>query len=103
VKGKLAYLSQVKSGGKQYIYLTEYKAMQEYSTKTEQHVFSFGQAPKALVKMKYWIKYFEDFPEELKQQGFTKKDLEKWIETLKTGVTPSGRKFVVDTKKRAVF
>jgi hypothetical protein len=99
----LAFLSQIKSGGRQYIYLTEYCGNQEFSSKKERHIYSFGNSQIALKKMKRWVRMFEhEFPEELKYRGYTKIDLEKWIETLQTGITSTGRKFKVEIKKRAV-
>jgi hypothetical protein len=99
----VAYLSQIKSGGHQYIYLTEYCGNQEFSTKIERHVYSFGNSRMALLKMKRWIRKFNtEFPADLKNMGYTKKDLEQWINTLETGVTARGRKFKVDKQNRAV-
>jgi hypothetical protein len=99
----VAYLSQVKSGGRQYIYLTEYCGNQEFSTKKERHVYSFGNSPMALLKMKRWIRNFEQgFPEELKLMGYTEKDLEIWINTIQTGITSKGRKFIVENNNRAI-
>jgi hypothetical protein len=100
---KVAYLSQIKSGGRQYIYLTEYCGNQEFSTKKERHVYSFGNSRMALLKMKRWIRKFEqEFPDELKSMGYTEKDLETWINTLQTGITSKGRKFIIEYKKRAI-
>jgi hypothetical protein len=100
----MAYLSQVRAGGKQYIYLTEYCGNQLFSTKIERHVFSFGNSQTALLKMKRWFRKFEtDFPEKLKESGYTKEDLKIWIETLETGITKNGRKFQFENKKRAVY
>jgi hypothetical protein len=99
----LAFLSQIRSGGRQYIYLTEYCGNQEFSSKKERHVYSFGNSHTALLKMKRWIRKFEqEFPEELKGMGFTKSDLEKWMITLQTGITSNGRIFNIENKKRAV-
>lgn len=100
----MGYLSQIRSGGKQYIYLTEYIGIQPFSTKTEKHIYSFGSSQIALAKMKSWFRNFENkFPEELKNKGYTFDDLKSWIITLETGVTKKGRKFTYDRKKRAVF
>lgn len=100
----MGYLSQVRAGGKQYIYLTEYIGSQPFSTKIEKHVFSFGCSQSALPKMKSWLKNFENkFPEELKERGYGVEDLKNWIKTLETGITRNGRKFTYDKKKRAVY
>lgn len=100
----MAYLSQVRAGGKQYIYLTEYCGNQPFTTKTEKHIFSFGNSQIALFKMKRWFRRFDfEFPEELKAHGFTKDDLKLWIETLETGMTRNGRKFQFDKVKRAIY
>jgi hypothetical protein len=100
----LGYLSQVRAGGKQYIYLTEYCGNQPFSSKTEKHIFAFGSSHFALLKMKRWFRKFEtEFPGELKETGYTREDLKNWIETLETGITKNGRKFQIEKKKRAVF
>lgn len=100
----MGYLSQVKSNGKQYIYLTEYVGNQKYSTKKERHVYGFGEARRALLKMRRWKRKFEsDFPKELIELGYGAKDLEEWINTIEGGCTPTGRNFNVEIKKRAVF
>jgi hypothetical protein len=99
----VAFLSQIKSGGQQYIYLTEYCGNREFSSKKERHVYSFGNSRTALLKMKRWSRNFDqEFPEELKCLGCTKNDLEKWVMTLQTGITSTGRKFKVEMKKRAI-
>jgi hypothetical protein len=56
----MGYLSQVRSGGKQYIYLTEYIGSQPFSSKTEKHVYSFGCSQSVLPKMKSWLRNFEN-------------------------------------------
>ena len=100
----MAYLSQVRAGGRQYIYLTEYCGNQPFSSKMERHVFSFGNSQIALLKMKRWFRRFDtDFPEELINSGYTKEDLKIWIETLETGMTKNGRKFHFEKKKRVVY
>ncbi|MDP4086013.1 MAG: hypothetical protein Q8934_15525 [Bacillota bacterium] len=98
----MGYLSQVRSGGKQYIYLTEYCGIQPFSSKTEKHIFSFGSSQIALLKMKRWYRKFEkEFPEELSEAGYSKEDLKIWIKTLETGITKNGRVFQFEKKKRA--
>ncbi|AEH47115.1 MAG: hypothetical protein CW346_02715 [Bacillaceae bacterium] len=99
----MAYLSQVKSNGRQYIYLCMYVGSQEYSTRKERRVYSFGEARKALLRMKRWKRRFAEFPQELLDLGCGMRDLEQWIQTLETGITPKGRKFPVITQKRALF
>ncbi|MBP3040570.1 hypothetical protein J9303_13850 [Bacillaceae bacterium Marseille-Q3522] len=100
----MGYLSQVRAGGKQYIYLTEYCGNQEFTTKTEKHIFSFGNSRIALLKMKRWYRKFDnEFPEDLVKRGYSKNDLKNWIETLETGVTKNGRKFKVKKEKGAVY
>ncbi|OKO97026.1 hypothetical protein BRO54_0039 [Geobacillus proteiniphilus] len=99
----MAYLSQVKSNGKQYIYLCMYVGNQEYSTRKERRVYSFGEARKALLRMKRWKRRFTEFPQELLDLGCGMKELEEWIQTLETGITKTGRRFAVMTQKRAVF
>ncbi|MFC4323677.1 hypothetical protein [Litchfieldia salsa] len=100
----MGYLSQVKSNGKQYIYLTEYIGNQKYSTKKEHHVYAFGEVRMALIRMRRWRRKFSsEFPEELKSLGYNADDLKVWIETIQTGKTSNGRKFGVTIKKRAVF
>lgn len=97
----MGYLSQVKAGGKQYIYLTEYCGHQEFTTKIEKHIFSFGSPTIAISKMHRWQKDFSEFPSELLGKGYGLNDLESWIKTLQTGVTPNGRRFKV--KNRAAI
>ncbi|MGG5253537.1 hypothetical protein ACQYAD_08580 [Neobacillus sp. SM06] len=100
----MGYLSQVRAGGKQYIYLTEYCGNQAFSTKTEKHIFSFGSSDVALVKMKRWDRKFDkEFPNQLKEAGYSQVDLKEWIKTLETGITKNGRKFTYEKKKRAVY
>lgn len=100
----MAYLSQVRSNGIQYIYLTEYCGNQEFSSKKEKHIYSFGNSRMALLKMKRWSRRFDsEFPQELLQLGYTFNDLLNWIKTLETGITKNGRKFQVEIKKRAVY
>lgn len=99
----MGYLSQVRASGKQYIYLTEYCGNQEYTTKTERHIFSFGNSYIALLKMKRWLKYFDEFPEELIEKGYTEKDLKDWVNTLEKGFTKNGRRFRIQSVKRAIY
>ncbi|AXM89719.1 hypothetical protein B379_11520 [Anoxybacillus ayderensis G10] len=93
------YLSQVKSNGKQYIYLCVYTGAQQYSTRKERRVYSFGEAKKALIRMKRWKRKFSEFPSELRDLGCGMKDLEEWIQTIETGVTKTGRKFMTSVKR----
>lgn len=100
----MGYLSQVRSGGNQYIYLTEYCGIQEFSSKREHHVFSFGNSRKALSKMKRWCRKFDsEFPEALKERGYTLEDVKNWINTIETGTTKNGRKFCVEIQKKSVM
>ncbi|WP_378211126.1 hypothetical protein [Anoxybacteroides rupiense] len=100
----MAYLSQVKSNGRQYIYLCAYVGNQAYSTRKEQRVYAFGEARRALLRMKRWKRRFSEFPQELLDLGCDMKDLDEWIRTLETGVTKTGRKFSVSIhQKRAAF
>ncbi|MBU8905568.1 hypothetical protein [Desertibacillus haloalkaliphilus] len=96
----MGYLSQVKVKGRRYIYLTEYIGMSRFTTKTEINVFSFGNREKALEKMTWWRKYFQEFPQELIDRGYGKKDLDEWIRTLETGKSKTGRsnKFKIKAK-----
>lgn len=96
----MAYLSQIRAGGRQYIYLTEYVGYQDYSSKTEKHIYSFGNSRMALVKMKKWLRNFDkEFPGELKEMGYTEKDLKSWIKTIETGITKTGRVFKIEREK----
>ncbi|MBW7651333.1 hypothetical protein [Anoxybacillus sp. ST4] len=99
----MAYLSQVKSNGRQYIYLCIYVGSQEYSTRKERRVYSFGEARRALIRMKRWKRKFSEFPRELLDLGCGMKELEEWIQTLETGITKTGRYFQTTAKKRATF
>ncbi|THD15772.1 hypothetical protein CI793_11215 [Anoxybacillus ayderensis] len=95
------YLSQVKSNGKRYIYLCMYVGTQEYSSRKEKRVYAFGEARRALVKMKRWKRRFTEFPQELLELGCSMKDLEQWIQTIETGVTKTGRIFKTNVKRAA--
>ncbi|MEH7126012.1 hypothetical protein V7127_22635 [Bacillus sp. JJ1773] len=93
----MAYLTQVRAGGKQYIYLTEYCGNQLYTTKNERNIYGFGSTGIAILRMKRWlIKFDNEFPAELKEMGFTKEDLKIWLKQLETGKTPQGKKFRVE-------
>ncbi|WP_445486469.1 hypothetical protein [Niallia sp. 03133] len=93
----MAYLSQVRSNGYQYIYLTEYCRNSGYGMKLERHIFSFGNSKKVLGKMHGWLNDFEkSFPAELKEKGYTKEDLSGWIKTLETRRTGRGKIFKFD-------
>ncbi|OOE05029.1 hypothetical protein BO219_06490 [Anoxybacillus kestanbolensis] len=93
------YLSQVKSNGKQYIYLCSYVGTQEYSTRKEKRIYSFGETKKALIKMKRWKRKFNEFPNELLNLGCGMEDLEEWIRTIETGITKTGRIFKTNVKR----
>lgn len=100
----MGYLSQVKAAGRQYIYLTEYCGNQEFTSKTEKHVYSFGQARIALLKMKRWKRRYEnEFPIELINLGYGIDDLSKWINTLESKRTSNGKQFNGSTQKRAIY
>ncbi|HHY22570.1 MAG TPA: hypothetical protein GX525_12005 [Bacilli bacterium] len=85
----MAYLSQVMSKGRRYIYLTEYIGGKH--SKTDIHVYGFGERSKALAEMQEWRRDFKRFPRELAAMGFGLRDLREWIETLETGVSKTGR------------
>ncbi|MDG5787793.1 hypothetical protein QA612_09800 [Evansella sp. AB-P1] len=87
----MGFLSQVRVKGKQYIYLSEYIGTSKYSTKTDVHVYGFGERKKALDKFKLWQKDFMSFPKQLIQKGYGRSDLDQWITTLETGTSPTGR------------
>ncbi|USK56367.1 hypothetical protein LIS82_07815 [Cytobacillus solani] len=93
----MAYLTQVRAGGKQYIYLTEYCGNQQYSTKSERNIFSFGSTSIAILRMRKWLWNFDkEFPSALKELGFTKQHLAAWLKQLETGKTPNGKSFRVE-------
>ncbi|MFO1442668.1 hypothetical protein KDN24_05500 [Bacillus sp. Bva_UNVM-123] len=93
----MAFLTQVRSGGKQYIYLTEYCGNQLFTSKTDRTVYAFGPTSLAILRMKKWLwKFDKEFPQELKDLGFTRQDLESWLKQLETGRTPQGRYFRVE-------
>lgn len=92
----MAFLSVNRSNGIKYIYLREYTPQEDYIERTSRLVYSFGRIEKALPMLKKWHKHFEIlFPEDLKEHGFSKKDLLEWIEQLETGRTPRGKKMSV--------
>lgn len=87
----MAFLSQIQVGGHLYIYLTEYVGNQDYTSKKEKHIYSFGNVRYALGKMKRMMKRFDmEFPEELKEKGYTKQDLLEWIISLETELKKKG-------------
>lgn len=92
----MAYLTQVRAGGKQYIYLTEYCGNQLYTSKTEKNIFSFGSTGIAIYKLRNWLRDFDKFPNKLKELGYGKKDAEEWLKQLETGITKNGNRFRVD-------
>ena len=76
----MAYLSQVKSNGNIYVYLTVYDPThKERNTKRERHIYRFGRLEKAIEKMNIWMLIPSMFPEELKNLGFDTKALKEWI------------------------
>lgn len=87
----MAFLSQVRSRGQQYIYLTEYRGKEQYSTRTEVNIFAFGNRENAVAKMYYWLENFHKFPKELVELGYGRKDLLEWIDTMETGISKTGR------------
>lgn len=88
---EVAFLTQVRSNGKQYVYLAEYCGQQKHSTRREKRIYSFGSIDEALYSMYYWRMAYETFPMELKDMGYEKKDLDEWIGTLESGVSKTGR------------
>lgn len=87
----MAFLSQIQVGGHLYIYLTEYVGNQDYTSKREKHIYSFGNARYALGKMKKMLRRFDmEFPAELKEKGYTKQDLKEWIMSLEQELTEKG-------------
>lgn len=85
----MAYLSQVLSKGRRYIYLTEYIGGKH--NKTDIHVYGFGERSKALAEMYEWRRDFKRFPRELTDMGYGEGDLREWIQTLETGRSKTGR------------
>lgn len=87
----MAFISQVSAGGRLYIYLTEYCGNQEYTSKKEKHIYSFGHVRYALAKMKRMLSKFDvEFPQELKDKGYTKQDLKEWITILEHDLEKKG-------------
>lgn len=85
----MAFLSQIKSKGRRYIYLTEY--VSGYNKGKGMHIYSFGTRDKALSDMRKWQKDFNTFPQYLLEKGYDKVDLYEWIQTLETGVSKTGK------------
>jgi len=79
----MAYLSRVKSNNNIYIYLTIYDPECKHSSKKERNIYSFGRLDKAIEKMNMWMLIPSLFPEELAKLGFTIKNVEKWISSIK--------------------
>lgn len=87
----MGFLSQVRVKGKQYIYLSEYIGQKKFTTKSDIHVYGFGERTKALERMKKWQRGEEELPKEIRKRGYDLDDLAQWIQTLETGVSPTGR------------
>ncbi|MDQ0412902.1 hypothetical protein J2S25_001084 [Mesobacillus stamsii] len=53
--------------------------------------------------MKRWCRKFDsEFPEALKERGYTLEDVNNWINTIETGTTKNGRKFCVEIQKNVL-
>jgi len=79
----MAFLSFVKSRGEKYVYVTEYCGQKKYSSSIKSHIYSLGKIEEALYTLQAWDLNFENFPYELKEKGYCKRDLKKWIQDLK--------------------
>lgn len=79
----MAFLSFVKSKRTRYVYLTEYCGRQQHSSKRTVNIYSLGKHDEALFTLQAWDLNYDNFPDELKQKGYTKVDLKKWISYLK--------------------
>jgi hypothetical protein len=79
----MAFLSFVKSRGERYVYITEYCGNKEYSSSKKKHVFSLGKQEDALYTLQAWKLNYDFFPKELKDRGYNKKDIKKWIQDIK--------------------
>ncbi|UOQ47214.1 hypothetical protein MUN88_14175 [Gracilibacillus caseinilyticus] len=90
------YLERVKAKGKTYLYLKKY-CVREFYERNNKTVYGFGRIEKALKQMYKWQQDYSTFPQELKKEGCTKKDLMTWIDTLETGIHKTGRSFVHQT------
>lgn len=89
----ILFLERVTSKGNCYLYLRQYSVREHYHN-NKITVFSFGRIERALKTMYSWNKDFQTFPQELIEIGCSKEDLQRWIETLETGVhQKTGRKF----------
>lgn len=87
----MGFLSQIRVKGKQYIYLSEYIGKNKYTTTTEINVYGFGERQKALETMRKWKSGEKEIPREITVLGYGLEDVEQWIETLETGISPTGR------------
>lgn len=78
----MAFLSFIKSNGKEYMYLSEYVCKQDrpYSSKRDKIIYRFGEINKALLIMNVWFNLPSMFPKELEMMGFGLDDVEAWIE-----------------------
>ena len=81
------YLKFVKSKGHLYIYL--HGRLQ--GEKVKKHLFKFGRSECALENL-YCMREANRLPNELAKMGFTFDDLDQWILTIETRVTPTGKK-----------
>lgn len=74
----LAFIKKVKSNGRYYIYLREYKNMMgEFDDMVT--IYRFGVLEKCLENMYAWARSEKEIPQELKKRGFKKKDVYDWI------------------------
>lgn len=79
----MAFLSFVRSGGKRYVYVTEYCGDQQHSSRKTTNIYKLGQQEEAFFTLQAWDLNFDYFPKTLREKGYCKKDLKKWIEDLK--------------------
>ncbi|HHY72263.1 MAG TPA: hypothetical protein GX497_03380 [Bacillus bacterium] len=79
----MAFLSFVRSRDNEYVYLTEYCGYKDHSTKKTVHIYPLGKKVEAVFTLQAWYLNYDNFPNELKQKGYKKEDIKKWIQYLK--------------------
>ncbi|GIO25343.1 hypothetical protein [Oceanobacillus sp. J11TS1] len=73
------YIDRIKSKHKYYLYLRKYESSVTYSLDKRVLVFRFGREEHALAEMRAWLQDINLLPIELKKLGFTKEDVQEWI------------------------
>lgn len=72
------YLEKIQSKGNYYLYLKEYDGSILYGSK-KRTLYAFGRLEEARKNFVEWKNDLNKFPEELKDYGCTRDDLDLWV------------------------